>query len=164
MFQDFSFLIHTHKILCILIHYFHLLHFYPFIYIYIYIYTRTPTYSPSCHPISNTQAKNNVIYLQSFNGNYLPLTLLSHLILTHMSWLQPRKWHLHFISNNNDNYNFDVKVERCRFIGFVNDMIDCGCLEYVFCFKIKEKKKEIFSLYIDFYSIIFLQRFFFFFF
>ena len=79
-----------------------------------------------------------------------------------MSWLQSRKWRLHFISNNNDNYNFDVKVERCKFMGFVNDAIDCGCLGYVFCFKIKEKKKDIFSLslslslYIYIYISIFI--------
>ena len=34
--------------------------------------------------------KNNVIYLQFFDNTYLALTLLSHLILIHMSWLQPR--------------------------------------------------------------------------
>ena len=33
-FQDFSSLTHTHKTLCILIHHFYLLHFYPFIYTY----------------------------------------------------------------------------------------------------------------------------------
>ena len=114
---------------------------------------------PSCHHMSNTQTKNNVIYLQSFNDKYLTLTLLSRLILTHMSWLQPRKGGLHFVLNNNDNYNFDVQVRRCGFMSFVNDVIDYGCLRYVFYFKIKEKEKGIF--YINFYSIIFLQNFYF---
>ena len=74
-----------------------------------------------------------------------------------MSRLQPRKGGWHFILNNNDNYNFDVKVKRCEFMDFVNNVIDCGCLGYVFHFKIKEKEKDIF--YINFYSIIFLQSF-----
>ena len=81
-------LTHTHKILCILIHYFHFLLFYP-----LYI----PTHSPSSHLMSNTQTKNNIIYLQSFDNTYLALTLFFHLILTHLSWLQPRKEGLHFI-------------------------------------------------------------------
>ena len=63
--------------------------------------------------------------------------------------------------NNNNNYNFDVKVGRCEFVGFVNDLIDCGCLRYVFCFRIKEKEKDTF--YINFYFIVFLQSVFFFF-
>ena len=107
--------------------------------------------------IKYTQTKNDVIYLQSFDDAYLALTLLSHLIQTHMSWLQPRNGGLHFILNNNDNYNSDVKVGRCEFMSFVNDVIDCGCLGYVFYFKIKEKEKDIF--YINFYFIIFLQNF-----
>ena len=49
---------------------------------------------------------------------------------------------LHFILSDNGNYNFDVKVKRCKIVGFVNDVIDCDCLECVFCFRIKEKKKE----------------------
>ena len=78
-----------------------------------------------------------------------------------MSWLQPRKGDLHFILNDNDSYNSDVKVERCRFMGFVNNVIDYRCLEYVFCFRTKEKENDKFD--INFYSIIFLQSFFFFF-
>ena len=42
--------------------------------------------------VKHTQTKYNVIYLQSFDKTYLTLTLQSRLILTHMSWLQPRKW------------------------------------------------------------------------
>ena len=72
-----------------------------------------------------------------------------------MSWLQPRKAGMHFILSDNDNYNFDVKVKRCRYVGFVKDVIDCGYLRCVFFFfRIKEKEKDTF--YINFYSIIFL--------
>ena len=63
-----------------------------------------------------------------------------------MSWLQPRKGGLHFVLNNNDNYNFDVQVRHCGFMSFVNDVIDYGCLRYVFYFKIKEKEKGIFYM------------------
>ena len=42
----------------------------------------------------------------------------------------------------------DVKVGRYGFVGFVNDLIDCECLRYVFCFRIKEKEKDKF--YINF--------------
>ena len=79
-----------------------------------------------------------------------------------MSCLQPKKGDLHFILSNYDNYDFDVKVECCGFMGFVNNVIDCERLGCVFCFKIKEKEKDIF--YINFYSIIFLQNFYFYFF
>ena len=73
-----------------------------------------------------------------------------------MSWLQPRKGGLHFILSDNDSYDFDIKIGRCGFVGFVNDVINCECLGCVFCFKIKEKEKEIF--YINFYYVIFLQK------
>ena len=46
-----------------------------------------------------------------------------------MSLLQPRKGGLYFILSDNGNYDFDVKVRRCGFLGFVNDMIDCGYSE-----------------------------------
>ena len=51
-----------------------------------------------------------------------------------MSWLQPRKGGLHFILSDNGNYDFDIKVRRCEFVGFINDLIDCRCLECVFFF------------------------------
>jgi len=41
--------------------------------------------------VNYTPTKNYVIYLQSFNNTYLALTLLLHLMLTHMSWLQSRE-------------------------------------------------------------------------
>ena len=56
-----------------------------------------------------------------------------------------------------DKYYFDVKVERCGFVVFVNDVIDRGCLVCVFVFRIKKKEKDTFC--INFYSIIFLQIF-----
>ena len=104
--------------------------------------------------VKYTQIKNDVIYLQSFDDIYLTLTLLFYLILTHISWLQLRKGGLYFILSDNSNYNFDVKVERCEFVGFVNDVIDYECLRCVFCFRIKEKEKNTF--YINFYSTIFI--------
>ena len=68
-----------------------------------------------------------------------------------MSWLQAKKGGLHFILSDNSNYDFDIKVGSCKFVGFVNDVdvIDCGCLKYVFCFRIKEKEKDTF--YINFF-------------
>jgi len=93
--------------------------------------------------MSNTQTKNDVTYIQSFDDTYLALALLFHLILTRMNWLQPRKETLHFIFSDNGNYNFDIKVGLCGFVGFVNDVIDYGCLGYVFRFRIKEKEKDI---------------------
>ena len=71
-----------------------------------------------------------------------------------MSWLQLMKEGLNFILSDNGNYNFNVKGGSCEFVGFVNDVINCGCLGCVFCFRIKEKEKDTF--YINFYSIIFV--------
>ena len=97
--------------------------------------------------------------LQSFGDTYLPLSLLFHLILSCVSWLQPRKEDLHFILSDNGDYNFDIKIGRCAFVGFLSDVINCRCLECLFCFSIKKKEKDTF--YINFNSIIFLQSFFF---
>ena len=112
--------------------------------------------------MSNTHKQKMMSFtfkLQSLGDTYLPLTLLFHLILSCLSWLQPRNEDLHFILSDNGDYDFDVKVGHCQFVGFVDDVIHRGCLGYVFCFRIKEKEKDTF--YINFYSIIFLQRFFF---
>ena len=115
--------------------------------------------------VKYTQTKNDVIYLQSFDDTYLVLTLLFHLILTRMSWLQLRKETLHFILGVNGNYDFHIKIGDfhikiglCRFVGFVNDVTNCGCLVYVFCFRIKEKEKDTFNIKFD--SIMFVQFFF----
>ena len=75
-----------------------------------------------------------------------------------MSWLQPKKETLHFISGDNGNFDFHIKVGLCRFVGFVNDVTNCGCLVYVFCFRIKEKEKDTFNIKFD--SIMFVQFFF----
>ena len=48
---------------------------------------------------------------------------------------------LHFILSDNGNYNFNVKVGCYRFVGFVNDVIDCGCLGYIFVLKLGRKRK-----------------------
>ena len=58
-----------------------------------------------------------------------------------MSWLQPRKGGLHFILNDNVNHDFDVKIEHCKFVGFVNDVIDCGCLDMYFVLELRKKRK-----------------------
>ena len=58
-----------------------------------------------------------------------------------------------------DDYYFNVKVGRCGSVVFVNDVIDRGYLVCVFVFRIKKKEKDTF--YINFYSIIFLQSFYF---
>ena len=84
--------------------------------------------------VKYTQTKNDVIYLQYFDETYLVRTLLFHLILTRINWLQPKKGGLHFILSDNDNYDFDVKVGRCGFVGFVNDVIDCVCFDMCILF------------------------------
>ena len=66
---------------------------------------------------------------------------------------------LHFILTDSGNYDFDIKIERCGLVGFVKAVIDCTCLECTFYFRYKEESKDIFN--INFYSIIFLQSFFF---
>ena len=119
--------------------------FFAFQFIIFTSYTSTPlyiiTHGPSCHPTSQ-QNKNEFIYLQYFDDIYLALSFLSHLILTHIRWLQPRKGGMHFILSDNGNYDFDIKVKRCRFVGFVKDVIDCGCLGCVFCFRINYEERE----------------------
>ena len=107
--------------------------------------------------VKYTQTKNDFIYHQSFGDTYLALTFLFHLILPRLSWLQPRKEGLNFILSDNSDYNFDVNVGCCGFVGFVNDVINRDCLGCVFYFRIKEKERDTF--YINFYSIIFLFSF-----
>ena len=51
---------------------------------------------------------------------------------------------LHFILSDNGNYDFYAKIICCGFVDFVNDVINYECLEFVFCFRIKEKEKDIF--------------------
>ena len=53
---------------------------------------------------------------------------------------------MHFILSDNGNYNFDVKVKRYGFVGFINDVIDGEYLGCVFCFRVKEKEKDTFSI------------------
>ena len=45
-----------------------------------------------------------------------------------MNWLQLMKRGSHFLLSANGNYDFDVKVRRCGFVGFINDVIDRRCL------------------------------------
>ena len=62
---------------------------------------------------------------------------------------------LYFILSGKGDCNFDVKFEHCRFVGFVNDVIDYGCLGCVFVLKLRRKRKTH-SIW-NFYSTIFLQ-------
>ena len=89
--------------------------------------------------VKYTQTKNDFIYHQSFGDTYLALTFLFHLILPRLSWLQPRKEGLNFILSDNSDYNFDVNVGCCGFVGFVNDVINRDYLGCVFYFRTKEK-------------------------
>ena len=100
--------------------------------------------------VKYTQARNNVIYLQSFDDTYLALTFLSHQILTSMSWLQSRKGGLQFILSDNSNYVFDIKVGHCKFVGFVNDV---GVWNVYFVLELGRKRKT------DFISTFILQYF-----
>ena len=116
----------------------------------LYIYLPIALHVIPCQ-LHTQKKKNDVIYLQSFGDTYLAI------ILPCLSLVQLRKEGLHFVLSDNDDYDFDVKVGRCEFVGFVNDVINCGCLRCVCCFRIKEKEKD--TLYIKFNSIIFLQNF-----
>ena len=62
-----------------------------------------------------------------------------------MNWLQPRKRGMHFILSDNGNYDLDIKIGHYGFMDFIIDVIDFGCLEYIICFRIKEKKKKTHS-------------------
>ena len=109
--------------------------------------------------VKYTQTKNDVIYLQSFDNTYLAITLLFYLILARMSWLQPRKGGLHFILSDNGNYDFDIKVRRCEFVGFINDLIDCRCLECVFFFFSHYFNSIIImNMYVQFIIVVFMMN------
>ena len=85
--------------------------------------------------MSNTHTKNDVIYLQSFHDTYLAnfnIVVSSNSNLYEL--VTTKEGGLHFISSDNGNYYFDVKVEHCRVVSFVNNVIDCGCLGCVLLF------------------------------
>ena len=133
MFQDFSFFTYTHKILYILIHYFHLLHFYPFIYIVIALHVipcQIHIGQKWCYLLSIFQRhlpNSNIVTSSNPNPYKLATT---------------RKGGLHFLLSVNSNYYFDVKIKRGGFVGFVNDLINSGCLECVFFFIIELRKSK----------------------
>ena len=137
MFQDFSFIPHTHKTLCILIIFTSCT--FPPLYV--------PIYNPSCHPMSNTIVQK-WFHLSSIFWRHLALTSLSHLILTHTSWLQPRRGVciLYWVTTTAITILMLINVKCCRFVGFVKDVIDFGFLRCVFYFRIKEKEKTHFIL------------------
>ena len=92
--------------------------------------------------IKYTQTKT-IYYLPSIFRRHLPS---SNIIVSSNPNLYElattNKKSLHFILSDNDNYDFDVKVRYCGFVGFVNDVVDCGCLGCVLYFRIKEKEKK----------------------
>ena len=117
-----------------------------------------PTHSLSCHPVSNTHDQKRC-HLPSIFWQHLPNSNFAISYIPNLYKLATTKeGGLHFILSDNGNYNFYVKIRRCGFVDLLNDVIDYGCLECVFCFRIKEKEKDIF--YINFYSIIFIIFFF----
>ena len=132
MFQNFSSLTHTHKPLCILIHHFRLLYFYLFIYVAIAFHAipcQIHIGQKRCYLLSIFQRhlpNSNIVISSNLNPYKLATT---------------RKEGLHFLLSDDNNYYFVVKIERCGFVGFVNDVIDCDCLECVFFFFLRIKKK-----------------------
>ena len=145
MFQDFSFFTLTYSL--------HFNSLYSNLALLsLYIYLLIAFYVISCQ-IYTDQKRYNLLSI--FRQQLPNSNIVSHLILTCMSWLQPRKEALHLILNNNGNYDLGVKVRCCGFVVFVNNVIDYEYLECVFYFRIKEKGKNAF--YINFHSIIFLQ-------
>ena len=79
--------------------------------------------------IKYMHTKKDVIYLQSFKDTYLAPTLLYHLILTRMSWLQPRRGL--------------CKAGRCEFVGFVKTVTDYKHLGCVLFYNCGERKMRI---------------------
>ena len=68
------------------------------------------------YQIYTDQKRYNLLSL--FRQQLPNSNIVSHLILTCMSWLQPRKGGLHLILKNNGYYDFGVKVGCCGFVGF----------------------------------------------
>ena len=123
----------------------------PIIYIYIYIYLPIALHIIPCQ--MHTDKK--WCHLPSTFRRHLPssnIVVSSNPNLYELATI--KEGGLHFTLSDNNNYDFDVNVRHCGFVDFVNDVIDCGCLRFVFCFRIWGER-EIF--HINFYSIIFLQ-------
>ena len=89
---------------------FALLPLYIYIYIYIYIYLHA-TYYVIPYQIHTDKKRCHLPSI--FQRHLSNSNIVSHFILTCMSWLQLRKGGLHFILSDNDNYDFDIKVGRC---------------------------------------------------
>ena len=107
--------------------------------IYIYIYTPSiALYVILCQIHTNQKRCNLLLIFRQ----YLPISnIVISSIPNHMSWLQPSKGSLHFILTDNSNYDFDIKVELYEFVGFVNDVIDYGCLDVYFVLRLRRKRK-----------------------
>ena len=130
-----------------------------------------PTHNPSCHFMSNILRQKLISFLPSIFQKHLhssniviPFNTNSYELAT------TREGGLHFILSDNSNYDFDIEVKCCGLVSFLKVVIDYGCLEswcgkaisvFFFFLRIKEKDKDKFN--INFYSTIFFQSFFFFF-
>ena len=128
------------------------LQFSPLVLLPLYIYLSITFYVIPCQIYIGQKR----CYLPSFFSRHLPN---SNIVVSSnpnpYELATTNEANLHFILSDNDNYNFDVKDKHCEFVGFVNDVIDCGCLGCIFCFRIKVKEKDTF--YINFYSIIIIK-------
>ena len=156
MFLHISSLTHTHKTHCILIHHFHLLHLYTPLYIYIYIYLLIAFHAISCQ---KTHTKKQCHLPLIFWWHLLSSTIIVSSNLNLYEFATNKEGRPAFYIEWQQQLRFNVKVGHHEFVGFVNDMIDCGYLKCDFVLKLRRKKKDWF--YINFYSIIFFQNFYF---
>ena len=111
--------LHIHKLfafylakitLCILFHNFHLLHFYPYIYIYIYL---SITLHAILYQIHINQKR---CHLSSIFRLHLPSSnIVVSSNLNSYELATTKEEGLAFYINNNDDYDFDVKVGCCGF-------------------------------------------------
>ena len=103
-----------------------------------------PTYSPSLHPMSNTTYQK-WFHLSLIFQRQLPS---SNIVISSNSnpyeLATTNGGGMHFIFS--EYRNFDFKIKRYKFVGFVKDVTHCRCLGCIFCFRIKDKEKDIFYI------------------
>ena len=106
-----------------------------------------PTHSPSCHLMSNTQTKNDIIYLQSFDDIYLVPTINivvpSNFNAYDYELTTIKEKNLHFILTDSDNYDFEIKIYCCGLVSFVKAVIDCGVWNVYFVLELRRKNGHI---------------------
>ena len=106
-----------------------------------------PTHSPSCHLLSNTQTKNDIIYLQSFDDIYLVPTINivvpSNFNAYDYELTTIKEKNLHFILTDSDNYDFEIKIYCCGLVSFVKAVIDCGVWNVYFVLELRRKNGHI---------------------